>query len=106
MEFAAICAAHQEECELGASLENPWISDVWRHPALREHLDLDEQGSARAIVKSAGCQYGMSFPGTDVDEEGQPLKGQPIEKGRGWLNNFGLALLEIQCSNGRPGSLC
>ena len=46
LEFSALCAAHQEECELGASLENPLTSDLWRHPVLKAYLDLDTQGSA------------------------------------------------------------
>ena len=48
----------------------------------------------------------MSFPGTDTDEEGRPLKGQPIEKARGWMNDFGLSLLGMQCFNGGADSLC
>ena len=68
VEFAGMCAAHQEQCELGASLENPWVSDVWRHPVLKKYLDVGEQGSAWTVVKSAGCQYRMSFPGSDLDE--------------------------------------
>ena len=91
--FSAACALDREECEHGASLENPWASDLWRHPVLKSYLDLETQGSARVVVKSAARQYGMSFPGTDLDEGGEPLEGQPMEKARDWLNSFGLSLL-------------
>ena len=26
--FSTLCALHQEECELGVSVENPWASDL------------------------------------------------------------------------------
>ena len=104
LDFSAKCAAHQQQCGLGASLENPWVSDVWRHHALREHLDIYGQGSPWTLTRSAGCQCGMCFPGTHRDIDNIPLEGRAIEKGRGWLNNFGLALLSNQ--RGRPDSLC
>ena len=28
-DFSGTCAAHQEQCGLGASLENPWVSKIW-----------------------------------------------------------------------------
>ena len=103
--FSVLCALHQEDCELGVSLENPWASDLWRHPVLNSYLDLETQGTPWAVVKSAACQYGMSFPGTDLDLEGRPLRGQPIEKARGWLTNFDLSLLSNQCLEGSADSL-
>ena len=78
--FSALCALHQEDCDLGVSIENPWASDLWRHPVLNSYLDLETQGTPWAVVKSAACQYGMSFPGTDLDVEGMPLRGQPSRR--------------------------
>ena len=79
LEFSVLCMAHQEKCELGASLENPWVSDIWDHPVLEKHLERRIHGSPWTIARGAGCQCGMCFQGADRDEEGGPFGGQPIE---------------------------
>ena len=33
LKFSLLCMDHQDAVELGASLENPWGSDLWKHPS-------------------------------------------------------------------------
>ena len=93
--FAGRCAAHQQRWKLGASVESPWKSDLWSDQTLMKYMDYRYQGSAWTRTRSAGCQFGMVFPGHEpVDvQDGDEKKtfdayGSCIEKGRGWVSNF------------------
>eukprot|EP00959_Pyramimonas_sp_CCMP1952_P031167 653274-Pyramimonas_sp.AAC.1 len=78
--------------KLGASIEGPWKSDLWDHELLSQYVEFTDQGSAWERIRSAGCQFGMTFPGhEDVEvQDGDECYvcdayGSCIEKGRGWL---------------------
>ena len=86
-------------------MESPWKSDLWSDQTLMKYMDYRHQGSAWTLTRSAGCQFGMVYPGHDfVDvQDGDEMKtfdayGSCMEKGRGWLSNFPLDLLSRKCS--------